>query len=486
MKPTKGLATICKRSGADARIHGLPETSFFLSHLGIHPIELSPCNPNPPKTMPINTANFDENENGDELSAYERAAQQERGRRAAASGQREVIDGHLAEVEEACALRRRRFHLRDRAERFEADPAYRRRVEAAKATLHSLAFLSAVCALLFFADLFLGTPDLAENLAHQAMSLIPDSWLGNIADTATNAADTQVAEETPKWLRLVIGTMLAGLALTLTLTTKRLGNEVPVRQAQRRLVPGDGQGWKQLQRRLWTCRAIKVGFLIVMAGLFCWLHSWAQWRGDFMNQIGNDPIEKIDLTKLGISLFPTENAATSEETSGESSATEESEKTGNRVALGAAATYSMLWVLHLLLILLPHPGSTTDLPLARFNPHRAEREAEVAGTREAALLRGIVARIQTTPREDNLRETLITLSEPVARAVNELFEREIMPLPAPEESAGSPFTFDTTAEVIPDEQASDPGPYDHTDRPDEDRARRFPEDDEDPGQVIFG
>jgi len=138
----------------------------------------------------------------------------------------------------------------------------------------------------------------------------------------------------------------------------------------------------------------------------------------------------------------------------------------------------MLFILHALLLMLPMPSSTMDLPLAGYNPHRAEARAAAIKAREETLLRGIVARIHRVLHDDRIRETLIILSEPVARAVNELYERNLMPLPGTDEAANTAPTFDTTAEVIHD-QPRETGTFQSNDN-DED------EDDGDPAQAIFG
>jgi hypothetical protein len=340
-----------------------------------------------------------------------------------------------------------------------------------------------VASLAYVIDLSLGTPDLAEGYAHRAMSWFPESWLNpNGGTPAHENAESSVP--TPWWLRLGIGMLLCWLVLTATFLAKWIGNENPIRAAQQGLAPGDHRGWRMLSLRIWRCRLYKLGYLAVMGVFFCWLYFGAVRREMLVADIASQKVEKIDFRSLGSSLLETGGASGGEATAtGSALPNAAAGKEDGAYALGDAAIYMSLWLLHALLIALPLPRSTIDLPLATFNPHRSARKALAMQERESSLLRGIVARIQTTPAEDPLRTTLITLSEPVASAVNELFNRVIMPLPAPEPPVQSSFTYDAESEEVVDHpEPTSP----ERSGPNDGRPPRIPDDMEDPGRIIFG
>lgn len=414
----------------------------------------------------------------EELSAYEREVQRRQTREAQEAVRQRIIDAHRSEIDEACELRGERLRVEERVRRFETDSSFRSRVSAARKVLGVLAFTVGIGVLIFFADLFLATPDLAEDLAHPVMSLIPASWLGSVAE------DAGASMSTPNWLRLTLGVVLSLVALALTVTVKVISDETPVLLARRRLGAGDRQGWRLISRQLWTKRAVKFAYLLVMFGAFSWLYSYAEKRAEVMESLASQSTEELNWETLGGSILPSGQAETKEATPAPDAHGAITEvRKGGSLALGAAAIYAMLFILHAVLLMLPMPQSTLDLPLAKFNPHRAEKQAAAMRGREATLLRGIVARIQTTPAEDPLRTTLINLSEPVAPAVNELFNRVIMPLPAPEPPVQSSFTFDAESEEVvdhPEPTSPERG------GPNDGRPPRIPDDMEDPGRIIFG
>jgi hypothetical protein len=462
--------------------------------------------------MPANTPNFDptadpyfNDESEDGLSAFERGEQQNRAQQTRETIIERLVSQHRSEVEDACRLRGERIRTEDQVQRFESDPAFRARVSTARKARGILAFSIGIVILIFFADLFLATPDLAEDLAHPVMSLMPESWLGESSAEATEnqaatgggtanlSSDSNEQEDveqksvpTPNWLRLVIGVVLSLVVLALTITVKLIGDETSLLRARRRLGAGDAHGWRTINQQLWTRRAIKLGYLVIMLGAFSWLYTYAEKRAEVMESLASESTDELSWDNLGVSLLSTGEVETDEAAPvpAVDSANADSKEGGN-LALGAAATYVMLFILHALLLMLPMPQSTMDLPLAGFNPHRAGNRAAAMKLQEDGLLRGIVARIQTVRRDDDIRETLITLSEPVARAVNELYERDLMPLPAPVEVIEPVFTYDTTAEIYPDDEEPDTPT---TDQPGHRQNQRttFPEDDEDPGQIIFG
>jgi len=435
--------------------------------------------------MPTNSPNFDPAEDpyfndgtGDGFSSYEREEQRRQTREAQEAVRQRIIDAHRSEIDEACELRGERLRVEERMRRFETDSSFRSRVSAARKVLGILALTFGIGILIFFADLFLGTPDLAEDLAHPVMSLIPASWLESVA------VDAEASTATPNWLRLTLGVVLSLVALALTVTVKAIGDETPVLHARRRIGAGDRQGWRLISRQLWTKRAVKIGYLVVMFGAFSWLYSYAEKRAEVMESLALQSTEELNWKTLGGNLLPTGQVETSEASPASDAHGGDAEvRKGGSLALGAAAIYAMLFILHAVLLMLPMPQSTLDLPLAKFNPHRAEKQAAAIRGREAGRLRGIVARIQTTPAGDPLRTILITLSEPVAPAVNELYNRVIMPLPAPESPVRSTFTVDAESEEISDHPENSPAGRDSRD---DQRPPRFPEDDNDPSRIIFG
>jgi hypothetical protein len=407
---------------------------------------------------------------GEGLSAYERGVQEDRARQAREATVDRLVDQHRSEVEEACQVRTERLRIEAQRERFENDPAFRIRVAAARKARGILVFTMGIIALIFAADLFLGTPDLAEDLAHPVMSLMPESWL------PAPAGDGTTSTETPNWLRLTIGVVLCTVVLALTIAVKLIGDETSVHRARRRLAAGDTQGWWSITRQLWAKRLVKGIYLVIMLGAFSWLHTYAEKRAEVMAKLASEPAGEMNWENLGLSILSTGEVKTDEAIPEPSEEENAESEDGGSLAKGAAATYAMLFILHALLLMLPMPSSTMDLPLAGFNPHRAETKAATMRAREELLLRGIVARIQRVIQDDRIRETLIILSEPVARAINELYQRNLMPLTGADEDPNTPPTFDTTAEVIPD-------------LPRETGPLRFDEDDEDdgdPAQAIFG
>jgi hypothetical protein len=300
------------------------------------------------------------------------------------------------------------------------------------------------------------------------MSLIPES----LQHRADPSEDGSVA--TPNWLRLAIGVMLSTIVVVLTVAVKMLGNETPLHDARRRLRSGDTRGWRTISRQLWTRRAIKVGYLAIMLGAFSWLYTYAQERARVMERLAASSVEEFRWDKLGVRILPTGEMDTNEATPPAAGASNADERKGGALALGAGTTFAMLFILHALLVMMPMPRSTIDLPLAKFNPHDARSSAVELRGREEGILHGIVARIQRLPRNDSIREMLIVLSEPVARAINELYERDLMPLPNPSVTTGSPLADESTPEA-------------HHDAPDEDNLFNDDDDDDgDPAQAIFG
>jgi|GEM_PF-2610041 len=456
---------------------------------------------NDPTLDPSDDPYFNEE---DGASAYERSEQQHRARQAREANIERIIALHRSDVEEACRLNGERIRTEELVHRFESDPAFRTRVSLARKNRGILAFSWAIMVLIFFADLFLGTPDLAEDLAHPVMSMMPESWVEAEDKSSEKAVvkanepskgdstskereeDEQKSVPTPNWLRLVVGVVLSLVVLALTVTVKLLGDETLLHRARRRLGAGDGRGWRMINQQIWTRRAIKLGYLVIMLGAFTWLYTYAEKRAEVMESLASESTDELSWDNLGVRLLSTGEVQTDEATPAPATKSNEVEsKDGGSLALGAAATYAMLFILHALLLMLPMPQSTMDLPLARFNPHHAGNQAAEMMLREHGLLRGVVARIQTVRPDDSIRETLITLSEPVARAVNALYNRELMPPPTPVEVIDPVFTYDTTAEIYPDEEETDTRTTDQPERSQNQRTP-FPEDEEDPGQIIFG
>lgn len=405
-------------------------------------------------------------------SAYERAEQENQAREAreAALGQR--VDLHRSEVEEACRIRSKRAQIEAQRDRFENDPVYRRRVETARRALKISFFCVGISILIFFADLFLGTPDLAEDLAFPVMSLIPDTLLPDADSVEAGSAAT------PNWLRLAIGIILSVVVLALTIAVKIIGDEAPVHNARKRLSAGDTRGWRLTTRQLWTRRAVKVGYLAIMFGAFTWLYTYAQERARVMESLTAGSVEEMDWQNLGFNLLSTGEGEIDESIPAANKESGESDTAvSGKLALGAGATYAMLFILHALLLMLPTPNSTIDLPLARFNPHRAEAKAAKMRRQEEGLLRGIVARIQTVRGDDSTRETLIVLSEPVARAVNELYGRTLMPIPETTDAEGA--NVETIHANPVDSSFSEP-------EVNGDETFAYDTDEEDPAQAIFG
>lgn len=407
--------------------------------------------------------------NDDDLSAYEREEQQNRAQEARAAAIGRHVDLHRNEVERACSIRSDRVVIEAQRTRFENDSAYRTRIERARRARNLIVFTVGVILLIFLSDLFLGTPDLAEDLAHPVKSLIPESWL---PETGSEEGESSA---TPNWLRLVIGMTLSTVALALTIAVKIVGDETPVHNARRRLSQGDAKGWRQVTIQLWTRRAIKIGYLAIMLAAFTWLYTYAEERARVMESLTAESGQELNWANLGSNLLSTEEGKDHEPILEDTSGPEL--KKGGKLALGAGATYAMLFILHALLLMLPTPKSTIDLPLASYNPHRAEAKAEKMRREEEGLLRGIVARIQTVRDDDSTRETLIILSEPVAHAVNELYGRTLMPIP--ETVGGDATTIDPMGSEVADSDVSDPDT-------DENEAFAYDSDEQDPAEAIFG
>jgi hypothetical protein len=349
--------------------------------------------------------------------------------------------------EEAIQLDSRASQLQSRIAAFD-DPQgdLRDQVQSARKWRRWGLFTLFAVALIANADFWLAMPDVSENLANKATSLITrmqgKDGRENAEESATasttlsnnNRAEGKIGVEnteargtdslaTPVPLRIGIGITIVCIWLSLTLGWKACTDTTELRNSAVTLVPGDDEGNRKIQHSIWLRRAGRVAYMAILAGLFCYLYTFDLQRARAIVEGGQMENSDASMTNwpdfgLGISNGELEtNEATPKSSDPVQQAVPvDPEQAAHNLARPQVLVYTLLGMLHCLLLVIPAGQRPDDVTLARFDRGKAERSASELRQGEESILRGMYTRIYQAPPEE--KDALVVEAMPVAKRIN--------------------------------------------------------------------
>ena len=348
-------------------------------------------------------------------SPYEEAQNEARREMATQSVILKELDIHAADVESVCATRRTRATLAERIAKYNSDPAWRRRIHAARQAKRTILLSLMLATIIFLADLFLASPHLADLLTDNVATYIPPGWLDKV--------DGRIV--IPNGVRFGVGVLFALVALGATVLVRFLSDTASLRQARTQVRPGDAAAWQEIARKIRSRQLLKFGYALVMAVTFAGYAKLTQDKLNEVSDLANGPSLELNFEKLGLAV--SNGILATDEAVGTPEAARQI--TGG-TALGPISVCSMLFLLHCLLLLVPSPDNTIDLALAKFNPHHAAEKMVKLQTTEESMLRQIVRRLESYSSDDPIRARLHTISVPVSGAIEELARNPLPSAPA--------------------------------------------------------
>jgi hypothetical protein len=324
--------------------------------------------------------------------------------------------------EEAISLDSRTNQVQTQVIAFD-DPQsdFSHKVKSARKWFRWLLFTAFAVVLMSNADFWLAMPDVSENLANKATSLIVQIQ-GKVSNTASEFDRSALA--TPVALRVGIGITIVCIWLVLTLGWKACTDTEELRQSAAALVPGDDEGHRRIQQSIWLRRVGRVGYMAILGGLLCYLYTFDLQRARTVVALGQ--MEDFDTTTiewpdfgLGISNgeLETDEATPKQDIPIQQATPVDPEQAARNLARPQVLVYALLAMLHGLLLVIPSGQRPDDLSLVSFDRGKAERRANETSARASTIYRSLGTRIQQAAPEE--KDTLLAEAIPVARRINE-------------------------------------------------------------------
>jgi hypothetical protein len=183
------------------------------------------------------------------------------------------------------------------------------------------------------ADLWLATPDVAVALANKTMALV-DSPLG----------------ESPVWLRVGIGAMLAMSLISITAFARLYGDDGGDRTALMALSGTDSTESRQLRRSTWAKRGMKISLMVLLGAMFAYLFRFDVERAHLsldVQELGRETQE------WGLSLADGQSLMVEADPTAEIVAAPDTGGSALNLAMPSAVAYGLLWLLHGVLLMMP-------------------------------------------------------------------------------------------------------------------------------------
>lgn len=312
------------------------------------------------------------------------------------------------------------------------DGLFKTKVIAARKWIFWFCFICFSIVLISQADFWLGMPDVSEQMANKATSLI--TQLGG--EFSAIAPD----QGTPVSLRIACGAIVVLMWLTLTLGWKWCTETHSLRNSLAALAPDDDQGYQKIRQSIWGRRLLRVAYMCILAALLSYLYSFDLKKArDVVNvqQIEQTTASDADFSNFGIGIsdgmIKTDQAIAPKTTEEQRSNLEQEAR---NLARPQVLVYCMLAMLHGMLLVIPIGAYPEDVRLAFFSPGKAESEARNLLEREATLLRELGSRIREA--EPGVRDELMLEAMPIASKINEAFGgTEVVRQPSPSGAATS-------------------------------------------------
>ena len=215
----------------------------------------------------------------------------------------------------------------------DADPAYQRRNRMGAVTV-ALAFL-----FIWQADFWLATPDVAGTLANKGMDLVDSPTV-----------------ESPAWLRIAVGAMLAFGLITTTAFARACWNEGEDRIALAVLKETDSTASRQLRHSIWAKRGKKITLMLLLGAMFAYLFSFDVERARLTLDIQEIERGAAEWENVGLGLLVDQNLLVHAVPAAETTAASIESRSAVSLALPSAVGYALLWLLHGVLLMLPMPS----------------------------------------------------------------------------------------------------------------------------------
>jgi hypothetical protein len=324
--------------------------------------------------------------------------------------------------EEAIRLDSQTEHVQSQVTAFD-DPQsdFSFKVKSARKWLRWLLFTAFAVVLISNADFWLAMPDVSENLANKATSLIVQIQ-DKISGTASELNKSAFA--TPVALRVGIGITVVCIWLALTLGWKACTDTEELRQSAAALVPGDDEGHRRIQQSILLRRVGRIGYMVILGGLFCYLYTFDLQRARTvvaLGQMEDVATTTIEWPDFGVGIsngeLETDEATPKLDSPAQKIAPVDSEQAARNLARPQVLVYALLAMLHGLLLVIPTGQRPDDFSLTSFDRGQAERGGKETSARAGTIYRSLGTRIQQAAPEE--KESLLAEAIPVARRINE-------------------------------------------------------------------
>ncbi|MCA9081555.1 MAG: hypothetical protein KDA58_13410, partial [Planctomycetaceae bacterium] len=389
-------------------------------------------------------------------------------------------------------MENRSVRLTDQATEFRRpDGNMRDEVRSARRWLFWFVFTCFAVILAANTDFWIGMPDVTEQLANKCTSLV--SQVGNfVSGTSGGQAADAANAATPVGLRVALGIIIVCIWMSLTLGIKWTTDTKDEQSAIHALQPGDDEGYRRLRRVIWLKRLGRIGYMPILIGLLTYLYSFDIERARLVvaarHMSEQTAVDTTDWSQFGLELGENGELSTNEAVPTATNVVEEAapvdaEQEARNLARPQVLTYSLLAMLHGLLLIIPSGQKPDDWRLAFFKPGPAGEQAAELHSKSQTLFRGLHTQIQDET-DPEVRERLIQEAMPVAKQINDAVGSPVFEVPSEAGSqvaaAGNPAQPETPVAMPPSEAqppfptAFPPAAAGQQDGP------------EDPYQAIFG
>ena len=254
---------------------------------------------------------------------------------------------------------------------------------------------------------FMTSGDIAEVLGYQ---MTPHFGI----DPATGG--------TPIWLRRAAGVGFVAAMLIATLLMKLLTTWFAARlkDALAKLKAWQIRRYWMLTSALWSVQLVKIIYVIGVGILYIWLYGFATERAAMMAEISKESKQPVGYTGSGMKMvggvLESDKDHFQEE---KTSKVAEAKSTISRLAGAVGVYYTMIVMLHALVLCIPTQGFARELEYAQFRRGKAETMAANMRSDEKRILRSILQDIRIAPPQ--YRDDLVRASESVHEKINSMY-----------------------------------------------------------------
>ena len=339
-----------------------------------------------------------------------------------------IADEQKRDTDQVDVLQKAAARLESGIRTYDTDEQHRQRVAEDRAAARAWTIVLVFMAIITVTDIFFVTPDAAGYLADRAMTFNPAAWKQVDSKAATDASQPlATATTTPVWVRLLAGGIVVAAFIGLTLGVKKVADERELQEARFAVSPGDHQTYNRLTRAIWSRRAMKVGWMCVLAGALVTFYEFDQQRNQLTVSLAKEDKQANASSMPPVMLGTDGSIVTSKPQTPEAESAEDQIKKVSAAGLSkaTAVVFCAIWLLHGLLLLLPNGDIGRPLEYANFVRSKVEAKAIALREQEAPIARRMVERIFTAP-EGPQRQQLVRIAEPVAHRINAIYGRPII------------------------------------------------------------